>query len=324
MRKIANEIKMKPLSLLGRGWSCFFATSRCAHAARASSERAHGALRSRHPRAAHQTNRIADKTAYARVRTSGTGCRAWRCMTNRSHRRPRCPMHAILALLLTALPAACPTPLHQAAETGDVGAVEHAMDTLGYTDLSAADNDHYTPLHLAAGMGHESVVRLLLERGAPIDATDENGEQPLHLASHLGHTAIVEGLLGAGADVNAASHSGYAPLHMAAEQGQVQALKALLAAGADVAAVTDQGTTPLHWAAFHDRVEVAASLLRHGASTAAQDADGDTPVALALKRSKEGQSSDVLELLKGLARHSKEQAAAAAAAPEQRQHHDEV
>ena len=222
----------------------------------------------------------------------------------------RAAVHGRAATVLTflLLPAASPTtPLHQAAESGDIQAIAEAIDQLGYTDLAATDNDHYTPLHLAAGMGHEAVLQLLLDRDAPIDATDENGEQPLHLASHLGHTAIVELLLGRGADVNAASHSGYTPLHMAAEQGQVKALKALLAAGADTAAITDQGTTPLHWAAYHDRVEVAALLLRHGAPTAVQDADGDTPAALAIKRSKEGKTSDVLELLKGLARHAREQ-----------------
>jgi ankyrin repeat protein len=212
-----------------------------------------------------------------------------------------------LVLALAALRHASPsTPLHQAAEGGDAQALAHAIDEQGYTDLAATDNDHYTALHLAAGMGHEEVVRALLDRGAPISAVDENGEQPLHLASHLGHTAIVELLLASGADANAASNSGYTPLHMAAEQGQVEALRVLLGAGADVAAATEQGTTPLHWAAFHDRVEVAAVLLRHGAPTAAQDADGDTPAALALRRNEEGKSSDVLELLKGLARQKRE------------------
>ena len=46
-------------------------------------------------------------------------------------------------------------------------------------------------------------------------------------------------------------------------------------------------------------------------------------MALALKRSKEGKSSDVLELLKGLARHAKGQTVAAEA-PEQTRQHDEV
>ena len=125
---------------------------------------------------------------------------------------------ASLHLLLLLASASASSPLHSAAESGDVAALLSALE-MGYDDLSSVDADHYTALHLAAGMGHLDIVKLLLERGAPAVAVDDNGEQPLHLASHLGRTEIAQLLLDSGADPSAASNSGYTPLHMAAEQG---------------------------------------------------------------------------------------------------------
>ena len=54
-------------------------------------------------------------------------------------------------------------------------------------DIDGVDSDVYTPLHLAAGMGHAAAVTKLLEAGAYADAADDDGETPLHLAAHVGH-----------------------------------------------------------------------------------------------------------------------------------------
>ena len=39
-----------------------------------------------------------------------------------------------------------------------------------------------TPLHFAGQQHHVDVVRLLLDAGAPVDATDEHGNTPLFKA----------------------------------------------------------------------------------------------------------------------------------------------
>ena len=54
--------------------------------------------------------------------------------------------------------------LHDAARTGDVGAVTRMLDAGAYPNPRG--KHRATPLHLAAGYGHREVVRLLRERGS--------------------------------------------------------------------------------------------------------------------------------------------------------------
>ena len=111
----------------------------------------------------------------------------------------------------------------------------------------------------------------------PMHRSDET---PLHLAAQLGHGTLITLLLEHGADLEAASQAGYTPLHLAAEQGQVEAIKLLVDGGANVGAVTGRDATPLHWAAYHGHAKAFLVLLCRGAQLHARDADGETPMAL--------------------------------------------
>jgi ankyrin repeat protein len=93
-----------------------------------------------------------------------------------------------------------------------------------------------TPLHCAAEEGHEATVKLLLEKGADIEAKDHDHQAPLHCAAEAGHTAIVKLLLEKGADIEAEDHYHQAPLHCAAEAGHEAIVKLLLEKGADIEA----------------------------------------------------------------------------------------
>jgi hypothetical protein len=63
--------------------------------------------------------------------------------------------------------------------------------------LAETDASGQTPLHLAAQLGHISVVSLLLERGAELNARDKIGCTPFVLAAAHGNAAVVAALVSA-------------------------------------------------------------------------------------------------------------------------------
>jgi hypothetical protein len=74
-------------------------------------------------------------------------------------------------------------------------------------DVEAKDKDGWTALRWAARHGHDGVMRLLLEKGADVEAKDNDGRTALRWAAldgllH-GHEAVVRLLLEKGADVEA-------------------------------------------------------------------------------------------------------------------------
>ena len=54
-------------------------------------------------------------------------------------------------------------------------------------DVDATDDNHTTPLHVAAQHNHTSAMRILLENGADMQLRDDNGDQPIHVAAEKGH-----------------------------------------------------------------------------------------------------------------------------------------
>ena len=102
------------------------------------------------------------------------------------------------------------------------------------------------PLTAAATGGHLEVVRLLLARGANVNASNAiNGVSPLFISSYMGHGEVVRELLAHGATASQAVHDGTTPLHASALCGHAGIAAMLLAAGADVNARNRIHLTPL-------------------------------------------------------------------------------
>jgi hypothetical protein len=70
-------------------------------------------------------------------------------------------------------------------------------------------SDGNTALHSAAIMGRHSVVQLLAQAGAPLDAANKHGSTALHLAALKGHTATCTALVDVGADTEIRSQYCY-------------------------------------------------------------------------------------------------------------------
>ena len=92
--------------------------------------------------------------------------------------------------------------IHKAAEEGNIEAVKQHL--AAGTDVNVKNKFGSTPMHKAAGRGHnKDVAELLIANGADVNAKDDNGWTPLHHAVPDGHKEIAELLIAKGGDVNA-------------------------------------------------------------------------------------------------------------------------
>jgi len=152
------------------------------------------------------------------------------------------------------------------------------MSTLGSTLGMDA------PLIAAVRRDDVAAVRATLQtdRQALLDR-DGRGRTALHVAATLGHDRALQLLLAHGADALAETPSGFTALHYAAGRGSVACIRALAAMGCSPGVRTPDGVTPLHCAAANGRVAAVRYLLANGAPADAQDGGGMTPLAEATR-----------------------------------------
>jgi ankyrin repeat protein len=126
-------------------------------------------------------------------------------------------------------------------------------------------------------------VRALIASGADVDELDPNGDAPLVMAAYLGHDDIVKLLLDAGADVSAVDPGMKATaLHAAAYAGRTGAARLLIAHGIDIDRQGPKnGYTALHDAIWQGHVETARAIIDGGANLALETHAGETPLAFA-------------------------------------------
>lgn len=133
--------------------------------------------------------------------------------------------------------------------------VEHGAD------VNHANHDGATALMYSSG--DLAKVRLLLDKGAKVDAKSRLGRTPLLVAAtYPGNIEVVKLLLARGADAKDADASEETALTSAAKRGDPAMVKALIAAGAKLHA---GGRPPLVWAAEEGNVATLKTLLDHGA-----------------------------------------------------------
>lgn len=117
-------------------------------------------------------------------------------------------------------------------------------------------------LMLAAIFGHTQIVTLLLDSGAPVN---QSGWTPLIYAAARNQIEVARLLVTRGADVDASSDSGTTALMMAAREGHLRMVLLLLELGADARLTNDQNQSALTLAQGRGHDDVVSVLRRIGA-----------------------------------------------------------
>jgi ankyrin repeat protein len=168
--------------------------------------------------------------------------------------------HRGLALAIAAKKAEL--DIFEAASLGRLGRLsECASDT---ARLNAASKDGFTALHFACFFHQPEAARILMEKGAAVDAVAANPMKvmPLHSAASTRNLEAARLLLEHGAPVNARQQGGWVPIHAAAQNGDRDMVELLLRYKADPTLANDEGKTPAAVAREKGHAEIAALLER--------------------------------------------------------------
>ena len=152
-------------------------------------------------------------------------------------------------------------------------------------DVESPNADGQTALMLVARTSRVEAARMLIKRGANVNAVEKwRGQTALIWATAQNQPAMVRELIAAGANVNVRATvndwgrqvtaepraiyrpaGGLTPLLYAAREGCVDCIGALVDAGADINRPDPEGISPLLLAVINMRFDTAAALIRKGA-----------------------------------------------------------
>jgi hypothetical protein len=181
--------------------------------------------------------------------------------------------------------------LHDPDRTWEGPNVEKSLDTVPM------------PLYYAAMLGFGTITRLLLDKGADVNAQGGERGNALHAASDGGHEQVVKMLLDAGADINAQGGEYGNALHAASDGGHEQVVKMLLDAGADINAQGGEYGNALQAASEEGYEQVVKMLLDVGADVNAPGGEYGNALQAALARGHE----QVVEILRSAGAHQRQE-----------------
>jgi ankyrin repeat protein len=209
------------------------------------------------------------------------------------------------------LPALCATA--SLSRAASLGCTARVVELISKDGIDSTGRNASEALSEAIRTGNESIVKILLSAGAPVNPSEFQVWLPLAEAAwwrkldvmklllkaganvdgvgHEGSTylagygyfneSVLEILLTAGANPSAVDRSGRTALMQAANYGYEEAVTLLIAHGAVVDEKDNKGRSALMYAASGKYVDAIPHLLSYGADLYARDLDGKTALDLA-------------------------------------------
>jgi ankyrin repeat protein/uncharacterized RDD family membrane protein YckC len=148
-------------------------------------------------------------------------------------------------------------------------------------------------LFQAAIVGDIEKAKVLISRGANVNARDKEGTTPLFYALESGKMDFATMLIDKGADVNASVPGWDTPLIDAVVRKNTAIAKLLILKGADVNARDAEGETALHHAVNNGDKNITELLINNGANLNVKDGIGNTALFLSIR----GEHNQISKLL---------------------------
>ena len=164
-------------------------------------------------------------------------------------------------------------------------AVRHPeLLSLQEPDTAVAGRRDKTALHKTAMTQNHEMACMLIELGAPLEATDQFGLTPLMMATQYRNFPLVKKLIDAGADPFHNTRDNMTPLMFAAGAGDIDSAKLFVQLGLDVNSRRDCGMVALHFARrAKDRLDFVTYLVGAGADATLMNNALETPAILAAR-----------------------------------------
>ena len=192
------------------------------------------------------------------------------------------------------------TPMGLAAEVGNADMIAVLLEA--GADVESPDPDGMTALLAVSRTGNVKAAELLLKEGANVDARESwGGQTPLMWATARRHPDMMRLLIAKGADVNARSidrnyqrhvtaegrpksldSGGFTPLLYAARENCIACVDVLLENRADIDLPDPDGVSPLLVAIMNANWDLARHLIKAGADVNQWDIYGEAPLYLAI------------------------------------------
>ncbi|POI32676.1 hypothetical protein CIB84_003572 [Bambusicola thoracicus] len=209
----------------------------------------------------------------------------WATKLNKSSQKRDCDLNSFIFSSFRTGSKLGISPLMLAAMNGHTAAVKLLLD-MGSDINAQIETNRNTALTLACFQGRTEVVSLLLDRKANVEHRAKTGLTPLMEAASGGYAEVGRVLLDKGADVNAppVPSSRDTALTIAADKGHYKFCELLISRGAHIDVRNKKGNTPLWLAANGGHLDVVQLLVQAGADVDAADNRKITPLMAAFRK----------------------------------------